>query len=220
MIAIKNLHKKFKDKVIFSGVDLDISKGELVMFLGQNGSGKTTLMKCLCGLLKFHKGAISLMNLEKNEIGLVLDENLLIPKLRVYEYLSLMLKLKCNIYNNQKVENYLKKIDLIEQKSDFIGALSKGSKSKLLLISALITEPKFVILDEPFRGMDLTAFEKAIVLIRNFNIEGGTVLLSTHRTDLIEALLPKIVVIKNKKIEKIKAGISESDLINYLKNAN
>lgn len=220
MISIKNLHKNFNENIVFSAVNLEVAQSEMIMLFGQNGSGKSTLIKCIYGLLKFRKGTISLKDLERNEMGLVLDENLLIPKLRVYEYLSLILDLKCNTHSNQDIDDSLNSTNLIEQKNEFIGNLSKGSKSKLQLISALISKPKLIILDEPFRGMDLVAFEKSLLLIQDFHKEGGTVLLTTHRTGLIENLLPTVMVIKNKKIEKMKDGISESCLIDYLKKAN
>lgn len=207
MIEIKGLYKSYGNLLILADVNLNIHKGEIVNIFGNNGEGKTTILKCLLGLTKIDKGQIVLTGIDKNDIGIVFSREFLIPKLKVSEYLKFIyhLKKKTNKYPKDKETYLFNKLMLESEKDKYIYNLSKGNQQKLMLISALITSPKLLILDEPFDGMDRDSIINSKRLFKEFIENNGSVLMITHRVESIRNLKANVVFLEDKRLsEKIK----------------
>jgi len=202
MIAIKELCKKFGADVVLQDIQFTIKKGNISILYGRNGAGKTTLIKCLIGLLKIDKGVVDFNFVDFNEIGVVLEDSMLINKLTVFEYLEficVLKKLNKKEYYNE-IDELIKYMDLSSEKNKFIDKLSKGTKSKLKLISAIIFNPKILLLDEPFLGMDIIAIENTIDLLNRQAEKGCITLISTHNLDIIKDVNADLLILKNNTI--------------------
>ncbi|MEA1787160.1 ABC transporter ATP-binding protein [Arenibacter sp. GZD96] len=207
MIEIKGLHKSYGDLLVLVDVNLNIYKGEIVNIFGNNGVGKTTILKCLLGLTNINKGQILLTGIDKSDIGIVFSRDFLIPKLKVREYLVFIYRLKKNVdkYPKDKETYLLNLLGLESEKEKFIYSLSKGNQQKLMLLSALITSPKLLILDEPFDGMDRDSITNSKKLFKEFVKNNGAVLMITHRVEAIRNLEANVVFLENRSLsEKIK----------------
>ncbi len=208
-ISIKNLVKRFGDRVAVDGLSLDVAQGELVALLGMNGAGKTTTINVLSGLLGadegdafiFGKSVLTQSELTKQLLNVSLQETAIAENLTVKENLEFV----CKVYgfDNEKSKNKTNEImtqfDLNDRKDDRAGKLSGGYKRRLSIAMALVTEPKVVFLDEPTLGLDVVARRELWNVIKN--LKGKcTIVLTTHYLEEAEMLADKIAVINNGKL--------------------
>ncbi len=208
-ISIKNLVKRFGDRVAVDGLSLDIAQGELVALLGMNGAGKTTTINVLSGLLGaddgdafiFGKSVLTQGEFTKQFLNLSLQETAIAENLTVKENLEFV----CKIYgfdnekSKAKTNEIMSQFGLSERKDDRAGKLSGGYKRRLSIAMALVTEPKVVFLDEPTLGLDVVARRELWNVIKN--LKGKcTIVLTTHYLEEAEMLADKIAVINNGKL--------------------
>jgi ABC-2 type transport system ATP-binding protein len=202
MIVIENLSKSYENIRAIENINLKIEKGEIFGLLGPNGSGKSTLIKCLVGLINYN-GRIEIFGKSpeeaKNEIGYVPEELILYESLSIVEYLSFICSIR-KVNKKEKIERLLKGFELWDRANDFIGSLSKGNKQKVAIISAIIHEPKLLILDEPLSGLDAVSARIFRDLVFEYSKLGTTIMLSTHTLNLAEILCSKIAIIREGKI--------------------
>lgn len=217
MLRIKNLTKIYGDKKAVDDLTLEIQKGEIYGFIGHNGAGKTTTIKACCGILRFDEGEIYVDGISvkkdplkcKQEIAYIPDN----PDL--YDFLSgiKFLNFVADIYKVSKEdrESRIKKYaDMFEITGDLgqpISAYSHGMKQKLALIAALIHDPKLLIMDEPFVGLDPKASHLLKGLMRELCDRGGAIFFSTHVLEVAEKLCDKVAIIKKGKL--IASGTME-----------
>lgn len=199
LIKISKLKKKYGNHLILNDVDLEIKQGEVVGLIGKNGSGKTTLMKMILGFTRQNKGTIHFTS-DTSKIGYLLD-------CKFFEYMSGYENLKViQGYRTEtqspkvldsKIRQLLKFVDLpVDNKS--VKGYSFGMKQRLGLALALMNEPDFLILDEPFVGLDPVGVEAFIRYIKNLSkIEGKTILISSHQLSEIEQICDRFVLIEN-----------------------
>ena len=226
-IEVNNLRKEFeikkkkgpfwkknnKENEIFVAVDnisFNVKKGEIFGFLGPNGAGKTTTIKMIVGLLKPDDGKIFIDGIDvwenpiegKKQISYVPDSPEIYDKLKGIEYLNFiadMYEIPKDI-RQERMEKYLEIFNLKAAIGDIIGSYSHGMKQKLVLISALIHEPKLFILDEPMVGLDPKSSFHLKELMRQRCDEGKTVFFSTHVLEVAEKLCDRIAIINKGKI--------------------
>ena len=164
MLKIEHLTKKYGDKVAVDDLNIEIKSGEIYGFIGHNGAGKTTTLKACCGILPFEEGNITINGLsikdnpiECKKIMAYIPDN---PDLYGYMTANKYLNFICDIYQidkSQRKQLINKYADLFELTNDLgqtINGYSHGMKQKLALIAALIHDPKLIIMDEPFVGLD------------------------------------------------------------------
>ncbi len=214
MLRIENLTKSYNDKKAVDGLTLHIQAGELYGFIGHNGAGKTTTLKACCGILGFEEGEIFVggESVKKNplackkKIAYIPDNPELYGFMKGIQYLHFV----GDIYEvptdvrQARIRKYADAFELTEALAQPISTYSHGMKQKLAVISALLHEPKLVIMDEPFVGLDPKAAHTLKELMREICDRGGAIFFSTHVLEVAEKLCDKIAIIKNGKL--IKAG--------------
>ena len=214
MLRIENLTKSYNDKKAVDGLTLHIQAGELYGFIGHNGAGKTTTLKACCGILGFEEGEIFVdgESVKKNplackkKIAYIPDNPELYGFMKGIQYLHFV----GDIYEvptdvrQARIRKYADAFELTEALAQPISTYSHGMKQKLAVISALLHEPKLVIMDEPFVGLDPKAAHILKELMREICDRGGAIFFSTHVLEVAEKLCDKIAIIKNGKL--IKAG--------------
>ena len=193
MIIVKNVTKKFGQKVALEEISFEVKKGEIFGFLGPSGSGKTTMIKILTGQLNADSGQTELLGkvsekltpADLEQIGLVSDTSGFYEKLSLYKNLQAYAKLYGK--PNARVDEVLKQVDLYDSKSLAAEKLSTGMKQRMFLARALINKPQVLFLDEPTSGLDPTTSKKIHELLLDLKESGTTIFLTTH--DMNEATL-------------------------------
>ena len=193
MIVVKNVTKKFGQKVALEEISFEVNKGEIFGFLGPSGSGKTTMIKILTGQLNADSGQTELLGkvsekltpADLEQIGLVSDTSGFYEKLSLYKNLQAYAKLYGK--PNARVDEVLKQVDLYDSKNLAAEKLSTGMKQRMFLARALINKPQVLFLDEPTSGLDPTTSKKIHELLLDLKEAGTTIFLTTH--DMNEATL-------------------------------
>ncbi|MBQ9036478.1 MAG: ABC transporter ATP-binding protein [Erysipelotrichaceae bacterium] len=217
MLKINNLTKKYGDKVAVDNISLEIKPGEIYGFIGHNGAGKTTTIRCCCGLLNFDSGEILINGKSikddplacKMEFAYIPDNPVLFEYLSGIEYLNFI----GDVYKvgkterEERVRKYADQFELTQNLAQPISSYSHGMKQKIAIIAALIHNPKLIVLDEPFVGLDPIAAFKFKEIMREVCNNGGAVFFSTHVLDVAEKLCDKVAIIKGGKL--IKTGTME-----------
>lgn len=224
MLIIKDLTKKYGLKKAVDNLSLHINKGEIYGFIGHNGAGKTTAIKACCGILKFDNGEIYIDGDSMKENPLKCKKKMAyIPDSpNLYEFLSGIkyLNFVSDIYGitqqdrAAKIKKYAGLLGLTEDLAQPISAYSHGMKQKLAVISALIHDPKLIIMDEPFVGLDPKATFTLKEIMRKICSEGGSIFFSTHILEVAEKLCDKVAIIKSGKLvisgdmDEVKGSVS------------
>ncbi len=217
MLRIENLTKCYGEKKAVDNLSLNILPGEIYGFIGHNGAGKTTTIKSVVGIQTFDKGEIFIngVNIKSDPIAAKKVTAYIPDNPDLYEYMSGVQYLNFiasvfGISQKDLEERVAKYADLFEIKNDLgsaIGEYSHGMKQKLAIISALIHEPKLLIMDEPFVGLDPKAAHILKSLMRDLCDRGGSIFFSTHVLEVAEKLCDKVAIIKGGKL--IKSGTME-----------
>lgn len=211
MIEIKNVSKRYKkDKKVIDTLNLEINDGEIFGFLGPNGAGKTTTIDMITGILEIDEGDIIIDNKSiqkdpieaKKLIGLVPDNSDMFLKLKGIEYLNFI----ADVYNVstedriEKIKKYSGKFEIMDVLNNKIESYSHGMRQKLLIVGALLHNPKNWILDEPMIGLDPKALFELKELMREHAKNGNVVFFSTHILDVAEKLCDRIGIIDKGKL--------------------
>lgn len=217
MLRIENLTKKFGDRKAVDSLSLHIEPGEIYGFIGHNGAGKTTTIKSIVGILKFDEGEILVDGMSvkespiecKKKIAYIPDNPDLYEFMTGISYLNFIADIY-NVSSQDRTERIKKYGDLLELTDDLaqpISAYSHGMKQKLAIISAWIHNPKLIIMDEPFVGLDPKSSHSLKEMMRDVCDKGGAIFFSTHVLEVAEKLCDKIAIIKNGQL--IKSGTME-----------
>lgn len=217
MLNIRNLTKSYGNVKAVDDLTLEIRPGEICGFIGHNGAGKTTTIKCICGILPFEKGDILVNGISVREDPLTCKKNIsYIPdNPDIYEFMTGIqyLNFIADIYGvdssvrQERIHRIADQLDLTKDLNKSVGAYSHGMKQKLVIISALIHDPKLIIMDEPFVGLDPTASYQLKQLMREHCKQGGSIFFSTHVLDVAEKLCDQVAIIKSGKL--IRNGTME-----------
>lgn len=217
MLKIEHLSKIYGDKKAVDDLTLHINSGEIYGFIGHNGAGKTTTLKSVVGILQFDKGQIYINGKSvasnpiecKKEIAYIPDNPDLYDFMTGIKYLNFVADI-FGVSSAERKERIKKYADLFELTADLaqpIAAYSHGMKQKLAIIAAWIHEPKLIIMDEPFVGLDPKASHILKEMMREVCNAGGAIFFSTHVLEVAEKLCDKVAIIKDGKL--IRSGTME-----------
>ena len=217
MLKISHLTKTYGEKKAVDDLSLHIAPGEIYGFIGHNGAGKTTTLKASVGILSFDAGEIKID-------GISIKENPIECKKRIayipdnpdlYEYMTGIkyLNFISDIFGvgaeerKARIAKYADMFEITQDLANPISAYSHGMKQKLAIISAWIHNPKLIIMDEPFVGLDPKAAHLLKGMMREVCDDGGAIFFSTHVLEVAEELCDKVAIIKGGKL--IKSGTME-----------
>ena len=217
MLNIQHLTKTYGDKKAVDDLSLHIRPGEVYGFIGHNGAGKTTTLKAVAGILPFDAGEITIGGVSVREDPLACKRQLAyIPdNPDLYDFMTGMgyLNFIADIFavpeevRNALIDKYADAFEIRDNLGQLISEYSHGMKQKLAIISAWIHEPKLIIMDEPFVGLDPKASHTLKQMMRKMCDEGGAIFFSTHVLEVAEKLCDKVAIIKGGHF--VKAGIME-----------
>ena len=214
MIEIKNVTKKYGKKEAVKDVSFTVEDGEIFAFIGHNGAGKTTLIKAIVGIHNFDSGDILINGKSikndpiscKKEMAYVPDNPELYEQMKAIDFINFI----CDIYEvhksdrEERIKKYAKLFEIEDNLNDTIESFSHGMKQKIAIIAALAHDPKVLIMDEPFVGLDPKAVFDIKEVMNEMISEGKTIFFSTHILDVAEKLCTKVAIIKNGEL--VKAG--------------
>ena len=214
MIEIKNVSKTYNGKKkVLKDVSFKIESGEIFAFIGHNGAGKTTMIKSIMGILDFEEGDILVDNksikgepLEcKRIMAYVPDNPDLYENMKAIDFINFI----CDMYEvsedirRENTLKYAKMFEIEDKLNDDISSFSHGMKQKIALIAALAHDPKVLIMDEPFVGLDPKAVYDMKEIMRDMAKDGKTIFFSTHILDVAEKLCDRVAIIKDGTIVKV-----------------
>ena len=214
MLNIQHLTKAYGDKKAVDDLSLHIAPGEIYGFIGHNGAGKTTTLKSIVGILQFDSGEITIDGISikanplacKRKIAYIPDNPDLYEFMTGIQYLNFI----ADIFGvsaddrQRRIRKYADLFELTDDLAQSIAAYSHGMKQKLAIISAWIHEPRLVIMDEPFVGLDPKASHLLKGMMREKCDIGGAIFFSTHVLEVAEKLCDKVAIIKGGQL--IRSG--------------
>lgn len=213
MIEIKNVTKRYGDKKALDGVTFTVNGGEIFAFIGHNGAGKTTLIKAICGIIDFNEGKILINGKSikmnpiacKREMAYVPDDPELYEDMKAISFINFV----CDMYDvptevrERNIKKYARIFKIESELGDEIRSFSHGMKQKVALIAALAHEPKVLVMDEPFVGLDPQAIFDMKEIMHEIVKNGGTIFFSTHILDVAEKLCDRVAIVKKGQIVKV-----------------
>ncbi|MCR5161001.1 MAG: ABC transporter ATP-binding protein [Lachnospiraceae bacterium] len=217
MLRIEHLTKTYGEKKAVDDLSLHIQPGEIFGFIGHNGAGKSTTIKSAVGILKFEEGTITICgkNIRDNPVECKKNLAYIPDNPDLYEFMSGIkyLNFIADIYaipTAERQERIRKYADLFELTKDLgqpVSAFSHGMKQKLAVISAWLHDPKLIVMDEPFVGLDPKASHLLKEMMREHCDKGGAIFFSTHVLEVAEKLCDKVAIIKQGRL--VKEGTME-----------
>ena len=217
MLNIEHLTKTYGDKKAVDDLSLHIASGEIYGFIGHNGAGKTTTLKSIAGILQFDSGEITIGGVSvrrdpvacKKQMAYIPDNPDLYEFMTGAKYLNFIADIFGVSAEDRKarIRKYAGMFELTDDLAQPIAAYSHGMKQKLAIISAWIHEPKLILMDEPFVGLDPKAAHLLKEMMRELCDAGGAIFFSTHVLEVAEKLCDKVAIIKGGKL--IRSGTME-----------
>ena len=217
MLQISHLSKSFGDKKAVDDLSLHIAPGEIYGFIGHNGAGKTTTLKSIVGIQQFDAGQITIggHSIQEDPLGCKQMLAYIPDNPDIYEYMTGIKYLNFigDIFRlpaadrKARIQKYGDLFDLTGDLAQPVASYSHGMRQKLAIISAWIHQPKLVLMDEPFVGLDPTASHLLKGMMRELCDQGGAIFFSTHVLEVAEKLCDKIAIIKGGKL--IRSGTLE-----------
>lgn len=214
MITVKNLKKKFGNKIVLKGIDLNVEKGERVVIIGPSGCGKSTLLRCINGIEKLTSGKVIFegkdiysknvdINKIREKMGMVFQQFNLFPHLTVTENIILApvkLKIMTKEEAIKKAIELLELIDLKDKKDMYPSQLSGGQKQRIAIARALIMNPEVMLFDEPTSALDPEMVDEVSNLMKDLAKKGMTMIVVTHEMSFVKECATRVIFMENGSI--------------------
>jgi ABC-2 type transport system ATP-binding protein len=205
MIKLINLSKTYGKLTAVNRINLEVTRGEIFGFLGPNGAGKTTTIKMMAGLLQPSGGSILIngYNIQKEPLkakfitGFIPDRPFLYEKLTAAEFMYFVAELYDMKDSNKRIRELLELFGLPEWANELVESFSHGMKQRLVMASALLHEPKVLVVDEPMVGLDPRGARMVKDLFRTLSTQGVTIFMSTHTLEIVEQMCTRMAIINN-----------------------
>ena len=210
MLRIEHLTKTYGEKKAVDDLSLHIAPGQVFGFIGHNGAGKTTTIKACCGILDYDEGSIYIDGLSlaeqplecKQRLAYIPDDPALYPYLSGIKYLNFI----ADVYRvgkeerEQRIADYADRFQLTADLAQPVSAYSHGMKQKLAIIAAWLHQPRLIIMDEPFVGLDPIAAHTLKLMMRELCDGGGSIFFSTHVLEVAEKLCDQVAIIRQGRL--------------------
>lgn len=204
-IEVKNVYKSFGKEQVLRNISFSIPPGSIYGVVGNNGSGKTVLMKCICGFMKCDKGTILVDGKQvgrdvdfPDRLGVIIETPGFIPNLSGYKNLKILASLKGRIGKKEILET-IQKVGLKPDMGKPVAKYSLGMRQRLGIAQAIMEDPKVLVLDEPFNGLDRYGVVEMRTLLKELKAEGKAILLASHNAQDIEELCDHVQDLMLKK---------------------
>ena len=207
MLKVDAIGKRFGEVTALDGCSLTVERGRMLGFLGPNGAGKTTTMRAIFGLVELDTGAVlwdgdPIGPDQRLRFGYMPEERGLYPKMKVGEHLVYLARLHglTPAASRRNAQDLLERLGLGERAGDTVQSLSLGNQQRAQIAAALVHDPEFLVLDEPFSGLDPIAVEVVQGVLKDRATSGAPVLFSSHQLDIVERLCDDLVIIADGEI--------------------
>lgn len=193
VFEISNITKSFKNKQILKGIDLVVNKGDIIGLLGLNGEGKSTLIKIILGILSQDSGEVKRNFESKSDVGVMLQEISMPEKMKVYEWLDMVKRFSTN---SKLVESVLDSVNLRTVKNKYCDSLSGGQQRRVQFATAIINNPKVLILDEPTVGMDVVSKKAFWETLNTISFSKDlTIILISHDMEEVSEFCNRVLIL-------------------------
>ncbi len=223
MLEVKGLTKKYGGKSVLRGIDLKVPPGQICILLGPNGAGKSTLIRILCTLARASGGQVMVDGHATAEepaearraIGAVLHETLLYEDLTAAENLRFYSRLFGSSAGEKDIDGMLTKVNLLHRKNDRVGDFSRGMKQRMAIARATVGNPKLMLLDEPFTGLDVRSRDQVSAILSAAAANGTAVLMTAHDPEMAHDLAHRLLVLVDGKVafDREKSSVSKTDFV-------
>jgi ABC-2 type transport system ATP-binding protein len=210
MLDVHRLTKRYSALTAIQDLSFEVHQGEVLGLLGPNGSGKSTTVKILSGLLRPTNGSVRLDGADiladlpayKAMLGYVPEEPHLYSYLTAPEYLRLVggLRRLPETTLDGRIDQFLRLLDIYNDRYQTLSSYSKGMKQKVLIAAAMLHNPRIVVLDEPFSGLDVSAARVLKAFVRGLAAEGKIIVFSSHVLEVVEQVCSRVVILKEGRI--------------------
>ena len=209
-IEIKNVSKKFKDKIVIDKVSLELPTGQIHGLIGRNGSGKTVLMKMIVGFLKPDNGIINVFgntigkdtDFAKN-IGVIIETPGFLPFESGFSNLKYLASIR-GIISNEEIKSAISSVGLNPDDKKHVGKYSLGMRQRLGLAQAIMENPVLLFLDEPMNGLDKDGVRDMRQYLLNLKEQGKTILIASHSAEDIDVLCDTVYEMDKGKLQKVR----------------
>ncbi|KFF59122.1 ABC transporter ATP-binding protein [Cryobacterium sp. MLB-32] len=207
MLDIRGVNKRYGSRSVLTDVSFTVADGRMTGFVGANGAGKTTTMRIILGVLTPDSGTVLIdgvpvMPSDRRRFGYMPEERGLYPKMKIAEQLVYLARLHGlgRASARRNTDDLLERLGLAERAGDLVEALSLGNQQRAQIAAALVHDPEFLVLDEPFSGLDPIAVETVMSVLTDYAAGGAPVLFSSHQLDIVERLCDDLVIIAEGQI--------------------
>ena len=216
MIAVKGLRKKFTERYILDGIDLDVEKGDVICIVGPSGCGKSTFLRCLTHLEEPTSGEIRLdgeevtdkkIDMIRSRMGMVFQHFNLFPHMTVKKNITLapvMLHKMTQAEADAKAMNLLERIGLADKADEYPNMLSGGQKQRIAIVRALAMDPEVLLFDEPTSALDPEMVGEVLELMKALARDGMTMVVVTHEMGFAKEVASRVIFIDNGMIQEDK----------------
>ena len=205
-IEVSNVSKKYKDRMLVDDVSFTVEKGEILGIVGLNGSGKTVLLKCICGLMDYSGGTITVNGkvIGKDceypaNMGVIIETPGFLPYHSGYKNLEYLASLRKKI-SKQDIKDVLVKVGLAGEEKKLVAKYSLGMRQRLGIAQAIMENPELLILDEPMNGLDKDGIAEVRKLLLEMKAEGKTMIITSHNEEDIKVLCDKVIEMDKGKL--------------------
>lgn len=203
-LEVARLRKSYGELVALDGVSFEVRPGELFGFVGSNGAGKTTTMRIMLGVLEADSGEVRyggapITRHDRTRFGYMPEERGLYPKMKVLDQLVYLAQLHGLSTNDAhtSAERWIDRLGLRDRRAEEVQKLSLGNQQRVQLAAALVHEPRVLVLDEPFSGLDPVAVDVMSQVLKEQSANGVPVVFSSHQLDLVQRLCDRVGIIRD-----------------------
>ena len=205
-IEVSGVSKKYKDRMLVDDVSFTVEKGEILGIVGLNGSGKTVLLKCICGLMDYSGGTLTVNGkvIGKDceypaNMGVIIETPGFLPYHSGYKNLEYLASLRKKI-SKQEIKDVLVKVGLSGEEKKLVAKYSLGMRQRLGIAQAIMENPELLILDEPMNGLDKDGIAEVRKLLLEMKAEGKTMIITSHNEEDIKVLCDKVIEMDKGKL--------------------